>query len=444
MGTATILGTEYQTVTTPDGRTWMAENLNWAGAGTVGDYGRLYTYAAVSGVNFGDWRLPTPNEMSAMVESLPECAWGVLGPYVSLGPEALKCVGLWTPTAGDNSSGMNIKPDGYYKGTRISAGIEGGFLCTLLDESNYWIYNGGVIGEPAILWMAGNSPYIERDGLAMVYGLSYGYSVRLIYDPVPLAHEFRDASTEDICSFSSAPERGYEPKITPSITWNELPSGLYRALDDGSQYDAFDADITVYVTTEELSTWETFYLSHKAVSVRYRVNAGVYPFGPHIPCTDDYVSVQVIDWQNLGKVGTVADLWQLNISMRLQDSYTVTTPAGVPALFGEKYASPTWVIRSVPHLTDDGKSSISIRNQGATQTCQVIADNFTTTEAASIVNWCLFTRGASFTYSPAPGLDPFGASLGDGPFTVRLLEWTVQKPNPSRWDFTFTLSRDYI
>lgn len=438
MGTATILGTEYQTVTMPDGRIWMAENLNWDGRGTVGYYGngRLYTYSSISGINFGDWRLPTPDEMSAMVASVPGVYWGWAGLSVS-SPDAYLFRSIdWN---GNNSSQMNFLPAGFYDGT-LQGFNSALILCSLLDEVNYILYENGVIGEPAIIELGGNDPYIRRK----VVDPNLGCSVRLIYDPVPPGHEFRDASTTDNCLFASAPERGYEPKITPSITWNELPSGLYRALDDGSQYDAFDADITVYVTTEELSTWETFYLAHKAVSVRYRVNAGVYPFGPHIPCTDDYVNVQVIDWQNLGKVGTVADLWQLNISMRLQDSYTVTTPAGVPALFGEKYASPTWVIRSVPHLTDDGKSNISTRNQGATQTCQVIADNFTTTEAASIVNWCLFTRGASFTYSPAPGLDPFGASLGDGPFTVRLLEWTIQKPNPSRWDFTFTLSRDYI
>jgi len=438
MGTATILGTEYQTVDLPNGSTWMAEDLNWSGAGIVGTYGRLYTFASIASVNFGGWRVPTPDEMSAMVDSVPGCRWRFGGTsYTSLGPEYLKSIDDWTPTSGDNASGLNVFPGGLSpSGTPVNVGIEGGFLCSLLDESNYDRFLLGVAGEPAKLWLAGNDPYIQRQ----VANPAYGYQVRLIYDPPTMVHILSEIGGEDECVFSAAPERGYEPKITPSIEWNELPSGLFRAIDDGAAYDAHDAEITVYVTTAEISAFETFYLAHRAETVKYQCYDGVYPFGPHITVGATGVDVQIISWENLGRVGTKADLWQLNLSMRLQQGYTPTAPTGVPALFGTKYASPSWALKSIPHLTDDGRSNITSRNQGATKTCQVVADNFSTVEAAEIVNWCLFTRSGSFSYSPATGLYPFGASMGDGPFTCRLIGWTVQKPTPSRWDFTFTLS----
>lgn len=241
--------------------------------------------------------------------------------------------------------------------------------------------------------------------------------------------------------FVFPPERGYEPTITPSLEWTRLPSGLWRCLDDGAAYDAHDAEITVYVTSATLSAWETFYTSYRADTVTYYAPDGVLPFGPHIPVGSTGASVKITGWENGGKVGITADLWKLTLRMRFMQGYTPTIPSGVPALFTKKYATPTWITPSVVHLTDDGRASVTSRSPQS-QTCHVVADNFDATTAASIINWALYTRGASFTYTPPAGLYPFGPSKGDGPFTVLLIDWTVQKPNPQRWDFTFTLARE--
>lgn len=252
-------------------------------------------------------------------------------------------------------------------------------------------------------------------------------------------HKLTSSLSEII--FGVAPERGYEPTITPALEWTRLPSGLYRCLDDGAAYDAHDAEITVYVTGAALAGWEGFYAASKAETVTYYAPDGVLPFGPHIPVGNTGASVRITGWKNGGKVGITADLWKLTISMRLMQGYTPTLPAGVPALFGKKYATPSWDFASVVHLTDDGRASVTARSPEA-QTCQVVADNFDASTAASIINWALYTRGSSFTYSPPSGLYPFGPSLGNGPFTVRLIGWTIQKPTPQRWDFTFTLARE--
>jgi len=252
-------------------------------------------------------------------------------------------------------------------------------------------------------------------------------------------HKFTSGLSEIV--FGVPPERGYEPKITPSLEWQRLPSGLYRCIDDGAAYDAHDAEITVYVTSAVLSAWETFFDNKKEALLTYYAMDGVLPFGPHIPVGDTGALVKITSWDNGGKVGITANLWRLTIAMRLQQGYTPTVPAGVPALFGKKYAAPTWAVSSVVHMTDDGRSAIT-RRSPESQTCQVVADNFDATTAASIVNWALYTRGSSFSYAPPAGLYPFGPSIGNGPFTVRLIEWTIQKPTPQRWDFTFTLARE--
>ena len=254
-----------------------------------------------------------------------------------------------------------------------------------------------------------------------------------------MAHKLVSGLSE--VDFIVPPERGYEPVITPSLSWQRLPSGLWRAIDDGAAYDAHDASITVYVTGAVLSAFETFYHNKKDVAITYLAPDGVLPFGPHIPIGATGVSVKFSSKPNGTKIAAKADCWKLDIGFRLQSGYTPSVPAGVPALFAHKYAQPTWDVASIVHMTDDGRSAVT-RRSPESQTCSVVCDNLDATTAASVVNWCLYTRGASFSYTPATGLYPFGPSNGNGPFTARLVAWTIQKPNPRRWDMTFTLARE--
>jgi uncharacterized protein (TIGR02145 family) len=63
----------------PDGRTWLAENLNCDVAGSVcygkdpancAKYGRLYTWAAAKTVCSSPWRLPSDAEWEALVTAV--------------------------------------------------------------------------------------------------------------------------------------------------------------------------------------------------------------------------------------------------------------------------------------------------------------------------------------------------------------------------------------
>jgi len=69
----------YKKVGMPDGKTWMAENLNCNVAGSVcydndpancAKYGRLYNWAAAKKACSGGWHLPSDAEWSTLVNSI--------------------------------------------------------------------------------------------------------------------------------------------------------------------------------------------------------------------------------------------------------------------------------------------------------------------------------------------------------------------------------------
>jgi uncharacterized protein (TIGR02145 family) len=71
-------GQEYQTVKMPDGKVWMAQNLNYKVDGSWGfdnneakaaKYGRLYTWEAAKAACPKGWHLPTREEWAALVEA---------------------------------------------------------------------------------------------------------------------------------------------------------------------------------------------------------------------------------------------------------------------------------------------------------------------------------------------------------------------------------------
>lgn len=426
MPTASILGKSYQTKIF-GGIEWMMTALDDSSSGTetsIGDAsGRLYSSAEIAALinAIGDgWRLPTSTEWNT--------AGG--GPTLADCMPKMKEVGTahWTApnTGAQELYGFKLLPFGLVfssGGWATNQGLD----CAVLfsdppgspgEPDNTITTN--YAGDTAVNFLASASAYLVRTAPNSFHMFTSGLSeIDLVFPP----------------------ERGYEPKISPSLEWQRLTSGLWRAIDDGAVYDAHDAEIVVYVTGATLSEWETFYHNKRSAEITYIAPDGVLPFGPHIPIGISGVPVKITGWKNGGKVGITADLWKLTISMRLQQGYTPTEPDGVPTFLSAKYASPEWSVASVVHQTDDGRTTVTSRSPES-QTCTVIVDALTAAAASSAVNWALYTRGSSFVYSPPAGLYPFGPSKGSGPFTVRLIGWTIQKPNPRRWDMTFVLAKE--
>lgn len=433
MPTATILGDTYQTVIMPDGKEWMVSPFIYSGSGVdhstpmlTATLGRMYTWDEAMALPLMDgWRNPSVAEWDAMLTASGYPLLG--GDYPGAGAMKSTDPLAWNSpnTAAANAFGFMAVGGGYEAGGFASVGI----------LANYWTSDSGtspILARGIAFYHDNNHAEVAEN-----YRTGYHWSVRLVRAPVPsVSHGFIFGGVG--LDFGAPPERGYEPKITPSLTWDHLPSGLWVCMDDGAAFDAYDAEITVYVNTEAIAAWEVFYVAHKGDSLTYIAPDGVRPFGPHIPVGSTGVSVKLSAWANGGRVGVTADLWKITISMRYQGGYTPTPDTTVPAFFARKYASPTWYLPSVVHLTDDGRSAVTARGD-ETQSCQVVVDNLDEAGSAAAVNWALYTRGSSFTYAPPASLLPFGGTKTLDHYTVRLLSWTVQKPNPRRWDMTFDL-----
>lgn len=430
MGTATILGTEYPTTLMPDGKEWTAKNLEYTGGGigwwwgggasNDGD-GRYYDLEQAETINdllTDGWRVPTKIELEAWRDAIFAAHTQALSGGV------VKALTGWTaPNVGAvDTYGFSLRGAGYwsaYSGSWVSKGVIGTF---------------GSVGRSDGFWQ---SPEVLNYDAALGSNSTGGYvgsryPLRLVRTP-PF-HGFHGMD------FLVAPEWGYEPKITPSLSWTKTASGLWRCLDDGAAFDAYDAEITVKVSGAVHSAWESFIAANRGTQVTYFAPTGVRPFGPHIDCT---AGVQVVigdAWSTDWRVGITADCYTLHIPMRYVGGYTPTL-ATMPAVVARKYPTPTWFYPTKVHATEAGTATAAPRDT-ETQTTQVIIDNLDQAGAAAMVNWCLYQRGASFTYTPTAGCFPFGVAAGNGPFTVRLIGWTSQKPKPNRWDMTLDFARE--
>lgn len=434
MGTATILGTTYQTITTPDRKEWIAEYLrydalgSWHGATVDNAFGKLYTRAervTIAGLIPNGWRIPSIADWVSLHESISgnTAVYNGAGGYKTAAAGGiLKSTSSahWNApnTGATNAIGFNAVGTG----SAISPG-------TYIQKKDYGYSWASDAGD--------NICFLDKDSadaVASVWGGlgSAALSIRLVRD-FPF-HGFFD------CDFSIAPEWGYEPEITPSLTWTRTASGLWRCLDDGAAFDSYDTEITVKVSGAVHAAWESFIASNRGGEVTYFAPDGVRPFGPHIDCTGGVQVVIGADWKTDWRVGITADCYTLHIPMRYVGGYTPTL-ATIPAVVSRKYQTPTWFYPTKVHKTEAGTASAAPRAD-ETQTTQIVIDNLDQTAAAAMVNWCLYQRGASFTYTPTSGSYPFGVLAGDGPFTARLIGWTCQKPKPNRWDMTLDLARD--
>jgi len=108
-------GQEYQTVKMPDGKIWMAQNLNYKVDGSwaynndeanAAKYGRLYTWEAAKTACPKGWHLPTREEWAALVEAA--------GGDENAGAR-LKAKNGWDSNVGGTDDyGFSALPGGYY------------------------------------------------------------------------------------------------------------------------------------------------------------------------------------------------------------------------------------------------------------------------------------------------------------------------------------------
>jgi len=164
-------GQEYQTVKMPDGKIWMAQNLNYKVNGSwaydnneanAAKYGRLYTWEAAKAACPKGWHLPTREEWAALVEAA--------GGEENAGARLKAAVGWKSDGGGTDGYGFSALPGGYRyaDGRFVDAGYFG-----------YW--------WTATEYSSGNAYYrivlYNNDGVNEYYGDKDGRrSVRCVQD----------------------------------------------------------------------------------------------------------------------------------------------------------------------------------------------------------------------------------------------------------------------
>jgi uncharacterized protein (TIGR02145 family) len=163
-----------KTVAMPDGKMWMAENLNYK----TGDswcygnadsncvkYGRLYTWGSAKTACPTGWRLPDTTDWRRLVE--------VAGGEETAGNKLKSKSGWYNNGNGTDNFGFSALPGGFRdtKGNNFGAmGYSAGKL------GNWWASTGDGIGGGHFRYIFCDSTYVYG---SEQYG-GYGYSVRCI------------------------------------------------------------------------------------------------------------------------------------------------------------------------------------------------------------------------------------------------------------------------
>jgi uncharacterized protein (TIGR02145 family) len=158
-----------------DGKTWMAENLNYAACGSkcydndpanCAIYGRLYDWETANTVCPDGWHLPSQaewDELKDFIENDNDCS--------DCDAKHLKAVSGWVKDGnGLNSYGFSALPggDGYSGGLFFGAGYSGNWWSSSEGDSIHAYYR--------------SMDYSEEDANWLSYGKDSLYSVRCLKD----------------------------------------------------------------------------------------------------------------------------------------------------------------------------------------------------------------------------------------------------------------------
>jgi uncharacterized protein (TIGR02145 family) len=162
-------GKVYRTVEMPDGKTWMAENLNYQTGGSwcygndnskCDKYGRLYNWKTAKSVCQSGWHLPSREEWVTLVNAAGSSTAG----------KKLKAKSGWNNVgSGEDAYGFSALPGGLYYNSDFDDAGNGGYWWTATENGSGNMYYRGM-GD-------------DYDGvIETALDSSGGFSVRCVMD----------------------------------------------------------------------------------------------------------------------------------------------------------------------------------------------------------------------------------------------------------------------
>jgi hypothetical protein len=204
-------------------------------------------------------------------------------------------------------------------------------------------------------------------------------------------------------------------------------SGKYRVTESANAKKTYA--INTVMTEIEVARWRYFMNIDKWNSLTYFSHNDLVNIGTYDGSKAIIESIEFGDEIEFG-VGLY------DVKFRISEIVGRIYDAGVPNI--GKYparfslSSQSQSIRSTTtHRMDSKPDQL---------TCTVMCRNVLWGDANSIVNALEFPVGSTFTYTPNQGIYPFGPDKGDGPFTVRFINYTATTNTPYHWDIDITLA----
>jgi len=159
-------GQTYRTVQMPDGKIWMAENLNWAGNGgvyynnnTLSKTGILYTWQQAITAAPSGWHLPTLDEWEALANAV--------GGSSTAGTKLKSKSGWNGKSNGTDNFSFSALPGGYCNSAFRNIGSNG----------YWWSASDNNIKNANFFYMNSSAAILRRSGTK-----SHFYSVRCVKD----------------------------------------------------------------------------------------------------------------------------------------------------------------------------------------------------------------------------------------------------------------------
>jgi hypothetical protein len=262
----------------------------------------------------------------------------------------------------------------------------------------------------------------------------------------------------------SVPVFGYKTTILLPFDIQKLDTGLYGIYDHGASYDIRKCNCTFMLSATEMNTLNTFLKEDnistskgRAYNVTLRMNtgSGFFPYGADKGDVGDFTTAMT--FTKHGSVGEspfnyfICDVEMVNVGTF--PAYVLPAEVSDGAFtFGtitECRFPPDWFSPAINYgyyATIKQNSTVEWIDRGENADWFETQFDFRSNESktAAVINYITGTsRGGAFNIATPAGYRPFGSDIGDGTFSVRLIQDKIEITHHEYNLFSFPITLSY-